>query len=861
MGWFPIDPLLPRLRACLVPGATVLLQSPPGAGKTTRVPLAFLGEIAEIEPLPGRTLMLEPRRLAARAAAHRIASSLNEPVGERVGYSVRYEQNRSSRTRLEAMTDGLFLRRLHSDPELKGISCVVFDEFHERSRNSELALALVREVQEVLRPDLCLLLMSATLDLNKLQVQLPHAQVLTSEGKAFPVETAHLSPRPNEPIEVLVLRAIEREITTLISTSDSKEDPFTVLVFLPGVREIDRCRRHLLNAALLSEWDVIGLHGKQSLAEQGRALKPCHPDRDGRVVLATSIAESSLTLEGVRLVIDCGLTRHTHYDPGTGMEGLITVPASQASADQRRGRAGRQTAGRCIRLWSPAEQLRRPVHDIPELQRADPQPTVLNLALWGAGLGETLPWLEPPPKAALQTGLRQLIEIGALNPQGQPTHLGHQLAQFGAHPRLGLLLLKARVWGRSQLGADLAAILNERDLLSQHNHGCDLWARMLLLRDSRNSAPFQSDHAATDRLKTVLQQSRRWCQQLGQFDLGDETEENENETSDELIAAQLIAAAFPEWLAMARPEQHGHFLLRQGRGAVLHSRDPLVGAEALAVAQLDLGDTRAKIRLALPLPLQWVRDLADQNGHWEERVFWDEQSKRIRAERVLQLGALELERFPQQQASSEQIRDVLVQQLSKKGLSALPWGKRSEQLRCRLALAHHYLRAPWPSRTWQHLEQQPAAWIGDSLLGCKGWQDLNEDMLVEALWGDLDWSHRQRLDELLPPKIPIPSGRHAVLDYQDDDVVLSVKLQEMFGCLQGPTVLNGELCITLELLSPAGRPLQRTRDLGGFWQGSYQQVRKEMRGRYPKHPWPENPAKAEPTTRTKAGKPTIWGHQ
>ena len=850
MGEFPIDPLLPRLRASLVPGATVLLQSPPGAGKTTRVPLALLGEIAGTDPLPGRSLMLEPRRLAARAAATRLAVSIKEPLGERVGYSVRNEQKRSSRTRIEAMTDGLFLRRLQNDPELTGINCVIFDEFHERSRNSELALALVREAQELLRPDLCLLLMSATLDLTNLRSQLPHAQVLTSEGKAFPVETQHLSPRPNEPLEGRVLRAIEQEMTHLLGTQDGGHHPSTVLVFLPGVREIERCRQRLSKSGLLNHWEVIALHGRQSLAEQGRALKPCNHERDGRVILATSIAESSLTLDGVRLVIDCGLTRHTQFDPGTGMEGLITVPASQASADQRRGRAGRQQAGRCIRLWSPAEQQRRPAHDIPELQRADPQPTVLDLALWGAGLGETLPWIEPPPRAALQEGRRQLLELGALNSEGRPTDMGQKLARFGAHPRLGLILLQARALGRPQVGADLAAILNERDLLSQHNHGSDLWARMLLLRDQRSSSRMPRERTAADRLRTILDQSRRWLQQLGQFD--QEQEPQDIEATDEQIAAQLVATAFPEWIAMARPGQRGQFLLRQGRGAALQVSDPLDGAEALAIAQLDLGDTRAKIRLALPLTKQWVRDLADQSGHWQERVLWDEQTKRVKAERVLQLGALELERQTQPQASCERSRDVLIQQLRKDGLAVLPWTQRTEQLRSRLALAHQRLGDPWPLRTLQHLEKHPNTWIADTLMDCRGWDDVKEEQLMEALWGDLAWSNRQQLDQLLPTQITIPSGRNAALNYQNDDIVLSVKLQEMFGSLEGPAVLNGQLAVTIELLSPAGRPLQRTRDLAGFWQGSYQQVRKEMRGRYPKHPWPEDPTNAEPTAKRKA---------
>jgi ATP-dependent helicase HrpB len=475
---------------------------------------------------------------------------------------------------------------------------------------------------------------------------------------------------------------------------------------------------------------------------------------------------------------------------------------------------------------------------------------VLDLALWGAGLGESLPWLEPPPRAALQEGRRQLLELGALNAEGRPTNTGQKLARFGAHPRLGILLLQAHALGRAQLGADLAAILNERDLLSQHHHGSDLWARMLVLRNNRSSSQRTRDRAAADRLRTVIDQSRRWVQQLEQFE--QEQKPQGIEATDEQIAAQLVATAFPEWIAVARPGQRGQFLLRQGRGAALQVSDPLDGAEALAIAQLDLGDTKAKIRLALPLTHQWVKELADQNGHWQERVLWDEQTKRVKAERVLQLGALELDRQALQQPACEQSRDVLIKQLSKNGLSALPWSKRTEQLRSRLALVHQRLGAPWPLRTLQHLEKHPNTWIGDTLMGCRSWDDIKEEQLMEALWGDLTWSNRQQLDQLLPTQIKIPSGRHAALDYQNDDIVLSVKLQEMFGSLEGPSVLNGQLPVTIELLSPAGRPLQRTRDLAGFWEGSYQEVRKMMRGRYPKHPWPEEPAKAEPTAKRKA---------
>ena len=839
---FPIDPLLTELCVRLNRAGSLILQAPPGAWKTTRVPLALMGELGEGEEIQGGILLIEPRRLAARAAAARLAASIGEPVGQRVGYSVRNDQKRSANTQVEAITDGLFLRRLQSHPDLPGVGCVIFDEFHERRRDSDVSLALLRQARQLLRPDLKVLLMSATLQLNDLERQFAGAETLSSEGRAFPVETRHCQRREREHLERHVQRALEEELHNLDNDRASSGSPPGVLVFLPGVREIERCRQHLKTARLLQHWKLQTLHGQLPLRLQTEALQPCGRDWDGRIILATSIAESSLTLDGIRLVVDAGLSRHSRFDPGSGMEGLVTVPASQASAEQRRGRAGRQAPGRCVRLWSAAEHRRRPAQDLPELQRADPQPTVLNLAQWGAGLGEELEWLEPPPQALFQEGLHQLRQLGLLTAQGQITADGQRVAAFGMHPRLGLMLIQARRWGLEDLACDLAALLSERDLPGARELGADLSLRLHRLH-RRDQGQDQ------DRLKPIQQQSRQWRRQLEEIDLPSSAAPLN--APQDLAIAQLVATAFPEWLGLARPGRIGSFLLLQGRGAALPDTDRLSNAEALAVAQLDLKDRDARIRLAVALSRSALEKMAEAQGEWRNLVIWDDKRQRIRAERVLTLGALELQRHQLPRPAPDLVSDVLLQRLRDQGLDLLPWNDRCEQLRRRLQLAHRHLGELWPDRSLNALQDAPERWIREASLSCSSWQDLDSESLCEALWGELSWPRRRDLDALLPERLRIPSGRDARLTYGEEDVVLAVKLQEMFGCTQGPVLLNGTFPVTLELLSPAGRPLQRTRDLRGFWCGSYKDVRREMRGRYPKHPWPEAPMTAVPTSRTK----------
>ena len=826
----PIEPLLPELVQRLGEGATLLLQAPPGAGKTTRVPLALLEAFASTGgPDHGRILMLEPRRVAAKAAAERLAAELGEPVGQRVGYRVRLESRVSAATRIEVLTDGLFLRQLQADPSLEGVACVIFDEFHERRCEADLALALLREARPLLMPELRLLVMSATLNLQPLQEQLPEAGLLTSEGRSHPVQISHLPPREREPLPRQVVRALESHWL------DQRGRGETVLVFLPGQRQIQQTLEAIAATSWGRELELCPLHGNLPLAEQSRAIRASRTAA-GKVVLATSIAESSLTIEGVTLVIDSGLSRRSRFDPGSGMETLITLPASQASAEQRAGRAGRLGPGRALRLWSPAEQQRRPAFDPPAVLEADPAPLVLQLAQWGAGLGSALPWLEAPPQAHLLEGQGLLEQLGAVDPTGALTAHGRRLAELGLHPRLAQLLLRARELGAEELGCCLAVLLSERDPLRQDDAGCDLMRRLDWLRG-----------AGRDPRRQQMQQLKQ--QLLRQ--LGRPAQPVEPMADESAIAAELVAHAYPERVALERQAGSGRYLTRGGRGAELPPGDPLLGSVALAIAKADGGNSNARIQLALPLAGSSLTELARLHGQEQAQVSWDHQQQRVRAERELRLGALVLERRPWPDAPAEARRAAVLAGLQELGLEALPWERGSRQLQQRLCLAHRELGDPWPDRSDTALAADPEHWLGEQLDAVRSRQDLQSLDLIEALWSGLPWQARRELDALLPAAIPIPSGRQAALDYSSGEPVLAVKLQELFGAASTPTVLNGRLAVTVELLSPAGRPAAITRDLAGFWSGAYQQVRKDLRGRYPRHPWPEDPAGTPATALTK----------
>jgi len=867
----PIDSQLDAIAAALVPGATLLLQAPPGAGKTTRVPLHLLPLLSQ----EGSILLIEPRRLATRAAAERLAAGLGEAVGQRIGYSVRLETRTSAATRLEALTAGLFLRRLQEDPALEGVACVIFDEFHERGADADLALALVRQARALLRPDLRLLLMSATLDLEPLASGIDQAQVISSQGRSHPVEVLHQRPRERERLEQQVVRALEEHWLP------QRRPGETVLVFVPGRREIEQAREAILGTAWGSALPCLALHGQLPLAEQARAIAPAH-DPTGRIVLATSIAESSLTIEGVTLVIDSGLSRRNRFDPSTGMDRLVTVPASLASAEQRRGRAGRLGPGRCLRLWSPGATPSRPDFDLPELLEADPLPVVLQLAAWGAGLGEELPWLDPPSRPALQEGQALLRQLDGIDDQGRITPHGRAMARLGLQPRLAHMLLRAAAEGALDLGCALAVLLGERDPLDSRTVGCDLLQRLDWLRcrpggPADRSAPGRSGRRRE--LQALQQQLRRQVRGAetppppgagvmnnqpesrrgephgneGQRGRSQPTSLRSSEPEPEgRTMARLISWAFPERVGLAREGGGGRFLLRGGRGAWLPSTDPLAAAPALAIASADGQGREARVLLAAALDPALLEELAATEGRIATLARWDGEAERVRCERVLTLGALVLQRSPWPEATGEEVRAAMLEGLASLGLDALPWCRRSRSLQQRLALAHQHLGPPWPDRRWTTLQHDPGLWLGDALAELRSRQDLRRIDLIAALWGELDWERRSQLERWLPERLPVPSGREATLDYSGDEPVLAVKLQELFGCSEHPCLLDGRIPVVVHLLSPAGRPAAISRDLPSFWGSGYAEVRRELRGRYPRHPWPEDPSRAIATAHTKA---------
>lgn len=816
-----------------------MLQAPPGAGKTTRVPLALLEELGGSEVC----LMVQPRRLAARAAAQRLAEGLGEPVGERVGYSVRLENRRSRLTRWLVVTPGVLLRMVQADPALEGVALVVFDEVHERGADCDLALALLRQARQCLRPELRLLLMSATLDLEPLAEALDGATVLTAMGRSHPVVVAYQPPRRDEPLEQQVVRALEG---WWLPERGAKE---TVLVFLPGQREIRAVQRAITAKPWGERLPCIPLHAQLPLAAQSEAIGPAR-SREGKVVLATAIAESSLTLAGVRLVIDSGLSRLARFDPSTGMDGLVTVPASQASAEQRCGRAGRLGPGRCIRLWSAAEQERRPRFSPPEILECDPLPLALQLAAWGAGQGDDLPWLDRPPSAPLAQARGCLTELGAVDGSGRLTGHGRSLLQVGLHPRLGHMLLLAEPRGWLPLAAALAALLSERDPLAGQGGGCDLLRRLDWLL-----APSPGDRQPGGaRSHHLLRQFQRDLEQQVVAVAGrTRAAASPPAEPDGQITARLIAWAYPEWMALARGQGDGRFLMHNGRGASVHPRDPLATAEALAIAAVDGSGQDAQVRLAVALDRGALEEMAAPALVVRREAHWDSSAERVRCEELRCFGALVLSRVPWPKASPELVRQALLAGLEAMGLEALPWSPHTRALQQRLALAHRHLGAPWPDRRLETLRTDGGGWLepflDTSWRTRADWQQLP---LEEALWGGSDWQARQRLDALLPTHLQVPSGRTVPLDYASETPVLAVKLQEMFGQLHTPSLLEGRLPLSLHLLSPAGRPVAITADLERFWRQGYAEVRRDLRGRYPRHPWPEDPLTATATALTQA---------
>ncbi len=829
MDRLPIEEAIRPLREALSAGRSALLTAQPGAGKTTRVPLALLDQ----PWLAGQKLvLLEPRRLAARAAATYMAGLLGEPLGRTVGYRIRHDTRIGPGTRIEVVTEGILTRLLQQDPSLAGYGLVIFDEFHERSLQADLGLAFARESQRLFRPDLRLLVMSATLDSAAVSRLLQDARSISCEGRLFPVSTQYL----DQPIEGHLEPAVVRSIRLALT-----RDEGSLLVFLPGLAEIRRVERSLREASLGPEIHIAPLHGELPQEAQEQAILPAPAGRR-KIVLATSIAETSLTIEGVRVVIDAGLMRVPRFDPRSGLTRLDTIRITQDAADQRRGRAGRLEPGTCYRLWTTAEHQallpRRP----PEILEADLTPLALDLAEWGIGDATELSWLDPPPAGALAQARDLLRQLGALHSDGSLTPHGRRLAHVTVHPRLAHMMVSALPLGCGPLACDLAALLSERDILQGRPgwRNADLRIRVEALRGGREHLAGATVNRAG--IERVRRASDQWQRQL-------QVPPSSREDTGRM--GLLLAFAYPDRIAQRLSGGDGRYRLSNGRGASFHTVQGLSQDEYLAVAQLDGSGEWARILLAAPLSLPDLERYAADKIQNVDLLEWDDRSEAVRARRQRRLGQLVLDDRGLHDPDSTQVRAALLNGLRRTGLARLPWTKDLQQWRRRVGFLH-LVDPSWPDLSDQALETDLAGWLGPFLHGLTSFAQVRRLDLRPPLESLLTWQQRHELDRLAPTHLTVPSGSHVRLDYEQGDVpVLAVRLQELFGCQHTPLVAGGTVPVILHLLSPAGRPVQVTTDLTSFWRSAYQAVKKELRGRYPRHHWPDDPLTAPPTNRTK----------
>ena len=835
----PINEALPALGLALTSRRSVLLEAPPGAGKSTIVPL-FLRPSPWLE---GRKiLMLEPRRIAARAVAGRMAQLLGEPIGRSVGFRTRLETRVSRETRIEVVTEGILTRMLQDDSGLNDIGCVIFDEFHERSLNADLGLALCIESQQNLREDLRLVVMSATLDLQPIARLLGDAPIVAARGRSFDVATHFVPRRPEINLEQQTAQVIQNAL---------RDHDGDILCFLPGAAEIRRVQRALEDAGLDRHVRVLPLYGDLEGAAQDAALSPA-PQGQRKVVLATSIAETSLTIEGVRIVVDSGLRRYAEFDPATGMSHLITTKVSQAAADQRRGRAGRLSAGTCYRLWSAGTQASLTPQTAPEILHADLAPLALELSCWGAVDAASLCWLDPPPAAPLAQARDLLRQLEAIDSGARVTPHGRMLAKLGTHPRLAHMLVRAREHGAARLACDLAAILGERDILraSAGARDADLRLRVAVLRgDVRDLPPGISVDSRA--MNQAARSSAHWQREFtgGRPDSADPHE----------WTGILLAWAYPDRIGQARGDG-GRYLLANGRGARFGEPQALSKAEYIVAAELDGAEREARIFLAAPVSLENLREHFAAQILERADIFWDERDHAVRARRERRLGALLLESNEIRNPDSQALQNAALSGLRELGIAGLPWTPELRQWQARVMLMRQFAvpsPEPWPDLSDAALAAALEEWAPPWISGMTRREHFARIDLRSALRSRLTYAQGVILEREAPTQFTVPSGSNIPIDYLDGEIpTLSVRLQEMFGLNETPSVAAGRLPLLLKLLSPARRPVQITRDLVSFWNRGYHEVKKDLKGRYPKHYWPEDPYTAEPTRRARPRSPS-----
>ncbi|OLP42569.1 ATP-dependent helicase HrpB [Rhizobium oryziradicis] len=809
---YPVSEILPPLAAALGAGNRAVVSAPPGAGKTTLIPLYLLDQPWRGD---GRIILLEPRRLAARAAASRMASLLGEQVGQTVGYRMRLDNRISASTRIEVVTEGVFARMILEDPELSGISAVLFDEFHERSLDADFGLALALDCQSALRDDLRLIVMSATLDVERVAALMDNPPVLESAGRGFPIDIRHRDRPGTERIEDSMAAAI---------LDAHANEAGSILAFLPGQAEIRRVAERL-EGRLPASTLIAPLYGNLTQGEQDQAIKPA-PAGTRKLVLATSIAETSITIDGVRIVIDSGLQRLPVYEASTGITRLETVRVSRASADQRAGRAGRTEPGIAIRLWHAGQTAALPAFTPPEILSSDLSSLVLDMAHWGVSDPADLCFIDQPPKAPLKEARNLLLSLGALDDQGRLTATGKTMRGLGLPPRLAAMVIAAAEDGNGRTASELSVLITEQGL---GGSDLDLEERLRRFRQDRGERANAARKLA-ERLVKDLPRSKN--------------------SPSPVSAGQLLLHAYPDRIAFKRGGR-GRYVMANGRGAEISETERLAASEMLVIADLTGRAAQARILSAAEILLADIEAYLPEAITQGDESFFDLSAKEVRARRVKRIGAIILEETPLAKPTGEAATKALAEGLRQIGLERLEFSKAAEQLRQRIGFLHRSLGAPWPEMSDEALLERLDEWFLPFQTGVRSFAAISASGLMDGLKSLVPYEVQRDLERLAPTHFTAPTGMNHAIHYEGDEPKLIIRVQELYGLKQHPTIGGGKLPLLLELTSPAHRPIQTTRDLPGFWAGSWSDVRAEMRGRYPRHPWPDDPANAAPTTRVK----------
>ncbi|MEA3433083.1 MAG: ATP-dependent helicase HrpB [Campylobacterota bacterium] len=826
MQTLPITQVIPEVKEKLLAHQRLVLQAPPGAGKTTALPLALLDE----PWLEGKKIiMLEPRRLAVRTSAFRMAELLGEKVGERIGYQVKMDSVQSNKTKILIVTEGILTRKLQNDPSLEDVALIIFDEFHERSLHADLSLALALESQSVLREDLKILVMSATLNTTGISQVLDNAPIITSQGRAYPVESLFLPTSTIQPTKKELPTYIHKLIVKLLNTEEGN-----ILVFLSGVGEIKKVEK-FLNQSNLKDVYISTLYGNLSKEAQDRAIK-APPRGTRKIVLSTNIAQTSLTIEGIKIVIDSGLHNVSVFSPFSGMNRLESTFISQDSATQRAGRAGRTSAGKAYHLWHKSKILIK--HDTPEILSSDLSQLLLELAVWGNDDINQMSWMDLPPATALHHAKTLLQDLGALNKDGTITSHGKTMAKYPMHPRLAHMIVKAKELNLNYEASLLAVLISEKDIYRNAFGSSDLRERVSMLHDVRTQNNINTQYINLKQCQYLLKNAKR-------------IEKVQSSSLNLELLGVLLAFAYPDRIAKLRNDKNSTYLLANAKGAVLHPQDELFNTGFLVIADVDAKNTNANIYKAIAITHAQIEEYLEEQLEVHEDVTWNEEQERVEARKVTKLGAITLKSIAMKSPSTDKVVEVLIEELEELGLDALLWSKEALALKQRVTFAKHH-GLDFPDFSDAYLQENMDEWLApyltniNSIKACKGLNPHN------ILLGLLSFEQTQLLDTQVPAKLKVASGSNIAIDYTDPkQPILAVRLQEMFGTKSTPSVLGGKVKLMIHLLSPASRPMQVTQDLESFWENTYDEVKKELRGKYKKHYWPDDPLTAVATSKTK----------